>query len=74
MSEDKYGEIDRKVDAQTQAEQPGVESKMDPQPIYDDPNYLGAGKLKRNFQSKKCDKAWYNEPYRIFCISLVVIH
>lgn len=46
MSEDKYGEIDRKVDAQTQAEQPGVESKMDPQPIYDDPNYLGAGKLK----------------------------
>ncbi|MDG5788793.1 SDR family oxidoreductase [Evansella sp. AB-P1] len=31
---------------QTQQHQPGTESKMNPQPIYDDPNYKGSEKLK----------------------------
>lgn len=46
MSKDKYEKLDQKVSAQTQDEQPGIESKMDPAPIYDDKNYVGSGKLK----------------------------
>ena len=30
---------------QSQAEQPGMEYKMTPRPIFDDPNYVGSGKL-----------------------------
>ena len=46
MSKDKYEEVDQKVTAQTQDEQPGIESKMNPEPIYDDENDVGSGKLK----------------------------
>ena len=31
---------------QSQSEQPGMEYLMNPRPIFDDPNYLGSGKLK----------------------------
>lgn len=46
MAENKYEEIDQEVVPQTQQQQPGVESEMSPQPIYDDENYKGSGKLK----------------------------
>lgn len=46
MSEDKYEQVDKKVTAQTQNHQPGVEAEMTPAPIYDDENYQGSGKLK----------------------------
>ena len=46
LSKDKYERKDRKVSAQTQSEQPGIESKMDPLPIYNDESYTGSGKLK----------------------------
>src|SRR5699024_12054041 len=46
MSKDKYEKIDQKVPKQTQDEQPGVESEMHPEPIYDDKNYVGSNKLK----------------------------
>lgn len=46
MSKDKYTRVDQKVSAQTQDKQPGIESKMNPVPIYDDENYVGSGKLK----------------------------
>lgn len=46
MSKDKYEKVDQKVTAQTQEEQPGIESEMSPMPIYDDENYVGSGKLK----------------------------
>ena len=32
--------------AQSQEEQPGLEYKMEPKPIFDNPNYKGSGKLK----------------------------
>ncbi|RNA70522.1 SDR family oxidoreductase [Alteribacter keqinensis] len=31
---------------QMQQKQPGIESEMDPMPIFDDPDYIGSGKLK----------------------------
>jgi NAD(P)-dependent dehydrogenase (short-subunit alcohol dehydrogenase family) len=46
LSKDKYEKIDEQVPGQTQDQQPGVEAKMDPAPIYDDENYAGSGKLK----------------------------
>ncbi len=46
LSQDKYEKIDKQVPAQTQNEQPGVETEMKPAPIYDDENYKGSGKLK----------------------------
>lgn len=46
MSKDKYEKVDEQVSAQTQEEQPGVEAEMKPEPIYDDENYKGSGKLK----------------------------
>lgn len=46
MSKNQYEIIDQEVSAQTQSEQPGIESKMQPEPIFDDENYVGAGKLK----------------------------
>lgn len=46
MSKDKYEKIDQHVSPQTQDDQPGIESKMNPQPIDDDENYIGSGKLK----------------------------
>lgn len=46
MPKDKYEKVDQKVDKQVQKEQPGKESIMNPEPIYDDENYIGSGKLK----------------------------
>ena len=46
MTTDKYEQIDQQVTGQTQNQQPGVEEKMNPAPIYDDKNYKGSGKLK----------------------------
>lgn len=46
MSEDKFEKIDEKVDPQEQQRQPGLEKEMDPEPIYDDKDYKGAGKLE----------------------------
>lgn len=40
-----YKKIDQQIPGQTQSEQPGIEAEMDPQPIYDDENYKGSGKL-----------------------------
>ncbi|WP_445677975.1 SDR family oxidoreductase [Psychrobacillus sp. FSL K6-1415] len=42
---DKYEELDKKVLGQTQQQQPGIEEEMTPQPIFDDQNYKGSGKL-----------------------------
>jgi NAD(P)-dependent dehydrogenase (short-subunit alcohol dehydrogenase family) len=46
----KFNEVESKQangqPAQTQNHQPGLESKMNPLPVYDDPNYKGSGKLK----------------------------
>jgi len=45
-----YNEVESKQvngqPAQTQNHQPGLESKMDPSPVYDDSNYKGSNKLK----------------------------
>ncbi|GAE27110.1 oxidoreductase [Halalkalibacter wakoensis JCM 9140] len=45
----KFSEIQSKQSngqpSQTQNHQPGLESQMNPLPIYDDPNYKGSGKL-----------------------------
>ncbi|RNF40278.1 SDR family oxidoreductase [Planococcus salinus] len=46
MSEDKFERIDEKVDPQEQPRQPGLEKEMDPEPIYDDKEYKGSGKLQ----------------------------
>lgn len=45
MTNDKLN-IPTSVPAQHQNEQPGVEDKMKPEPIYVDPDYRGSGKLK----------------------------
>lgn len=42
---DKYEKIDKKIPGQTQQQQPGIEEEMKPEPIYDDENYTGSGKL-----------------------------
>lgn len=46
MTNNRYEQVDAQVKPQTQREQPGIESKMEPTPIYDDENYRGSGKLK----------------------------
>lgn len=46
MKKDQYEKIDEEVSGQTQSVQPGIESEMDPTPIYDDPDFKGADKLK----------------------------
>lgn len=42
---DKFERIDEQTPPQTQSKQPGIESKMTPEPIYDDQEYQGSGKL-----------------------------
>lgn len=42
---DKYEKIDEQISGQTQQQQPGIEEEMKPEPIYDDENYTGSGKL-----------------------------
>ncbi|MDN7242001.1 SDR family oxidoreductase [Planococcus sp. N028] len=46
MANDKYEKIDEQVEPQVQSKQPGLESEMDPEPIYDDKDYKGSGKLE----------------------------
>lgn len=46
MAKDKFEEIDEQVDPQEQAKQPGSEQQMNPEPIYDDKDYKGSGKLE----------------------------
>ena len=46
MAKDKYEQIHSEIKGQTQNQQPGLETEMHPQPIYDDQNYKGSGKLK----------------------------
>lgn len=46
MSQNPYEKIDDNISGQTQSTQPGVEKEMHPAPIYDDPNFTGADKLK----------------------------
>jgi NAD(P)-dependent dehydrogenase (short-subunit alcohol dehydrogenase family) len=41
-----YEKADQQVTPQSQQSQPGVESEMKPEPIYDDPEYKGSGKLE----------------------------
>src|SRR5690625_1722709 len=45
MSKNKYEKIDEKISKQTQTNQPGKEADMNPEPIYDDVNYIGSDKL-----------------------------
>ena len=45
MTKDKFEKMDDQTPPQTQNEQPGIESEMTPEPLYDDPNYKGSGKL-----------------------------
>jgi len=45
MTKDKYEKIHQEIKGQTQEQQPGIEAKMNPEPIYDDNNYTGSGKL-----------------------------
>lgn len=40
-------ELPKQFPAQHQDVQPGIESEMNPKPIYDDPCYVGCGKLKK---------------------------
>ncbi|ANU09844.1 short-chain dehydrogenase/reductase SDR [Planococcus antarcticus DSM 14505] len=46
MTKDKFEKIDEQVDPQEQSTQPGSEEKMNPEPIYDDEDYTGSGKLE----------------------------
>lgn len=46
MANDKFEKIDEEVEPQVQSKQPGLESEMDPEPIYDDKDYKGSGKLE----------------------------
>ena len=46
MAKDKFEEIDEQVEPQEQSKQPGSEEQMDPEPIYDDKDYKGSGKLE----------------------------
>src|SRR5699024_7504193 len=45
MSKNKYENIDEKISKQTQSNQAGKEADMNPEPIYDDENYIGSDKL-----------------------------
>ncbi|OMP66137.1 SDR family oxidoreductase [Domibacillus epiphyticus] len=46
MGKDKFEKIHEETPGQTQSQQPGIEAEMHPEPIYDDENYKGSGKLK----------------------------
>lgn len=46
MTQDKFEKIHEQVDPQVQDRQPGIEEEMAPEPIYDDKNYTGSGKLE----------------------------
>ena len=46
MTKDPYEKIDQQIQGQTQANQPGIEAEMNPEPLYDDEHYKGSGKLQ----------------------------
>lgn len=46
MANDKFEKIDEQVKPQEQQRQPGFENDMSPEPIYDDKDYKGSGKLE----------------------------
>ncbi len=45
MREEQFEVMHQEARGQTQEKQPGVEYAMKPEPIYDDPDYVGSGKL-----------------------------
>jgi len=45
MREEQFEAMHQEAQGQTQEQQPGVEYAMKPEPIYDDPDYVGSGKL-----------------------------
>lgn len=45
MREEQFEVMHQEARGQTQEQQPGVEYAMKPEPIYDDPDYVGSGKL-----------------------------
>ncbi len=45
MTKDKFEKTHEQIDPQVQDRQPGFENEMAPEPIYDDENYKGSGKL-----------------------------
>ncbi|EZP61608.1 MULTISPECIES: SDR family oxidoreductase [Exiguobacterium] len=45
MREEQFEAMHQEARGQTQEQQPGVEYAMKPEPIYDDPDYVGSGKL-----------------------------
>lgn len=46
MSEEFYLNFPKSIPEQNQIKQPGIESQMNPKPIFEDPNYKGANKLE----------------------------
>lgn len=46
MAKDDFEKIDEQVEPQEQSRQPGSEEQMNPEPIYDDKDYVGSGKLE----------------------------
>lgn len=46
MTKDKFKKTHEQIDPQVQDRQPGFENEMAPEPIYDDENYKGSGKLE----------------------------
>ncbi|MFC4713283.1 SDR family oxidoreductase [Planococcus dechangensis] len=46
MTKDKFEKTHEQIDPQVQERQPGFENEMAPEPIYDDENYKGSGKLE----------------------------
>ncbi|MGE6367927.1 SDR family oxidoreductase [Planococcus kocurii] len=46
MARDEFEKIDEQVEPQEQSTQPGSEEQMNPEPIYDDKDYRGSGKLE----------------------------
>ena len=46
MREEQFEAMHQEARGQTQEQQPGVEYAMKPEPVYDDPDYVGSGKLK----------------------------
>lgn len=46
MTKDKFEKNHEQIDPQVQDRQPGFENEMAPEPIYDDENYKGSGKLE----------------------------
>lgn len=45
MREEQFEAMHQEARGQTQEQQPGVEYAIKPEPIYDDPDYVGSGKL-----------------------------